>query len=162
MTPEFAALLLLAWGLICATQDIYSQKISNLLTLGMFFIALIYLLISGNTLIQSNSNQAIFGFILALGLSLPGYISGKMGAADVKMLAAIAIASNSDYVLIAVIGAALSLLIWSLCKPLWAKLPPPVHKALPLIDPTTGKPLPYAPFLFIGMLLATFLQISML
>lgn len=158
MTAEYTALLLLAWGLICTMQDMRSKKISNIITLGMFLIALIYLLISGSTLMQSNSNQAIFGLILALGLSLPGYIYGKMGAADVKMLAAIAIASNSDYVLISVIGAALSLLMWSICKPLWLELPQRVHKALPLMDPTTGQPLPYAPFLFFGMLLATLLQ----
>lgn len=146
---------LLTWGLICAIQDMRRKKINNLLTFGLLFMALSYILITGQTLTQSSTGQAMFALFLAIALSLPGYITGNMGAADVKMLSAIAIATNSHYVLICFIGAAVSIAIWTLSKPLWPKLPSGVHKAVPLMNPTTGKALPYAPFLFIGMLMAT-------
>lgn len=148
---------LLVWGIICATQDMRSKKISNKLTLGLFTVALVYLLMTGHSLTQSTTEQAIMGLVFAIALSLPGYITGKMGAADVKMLCAIGLATQGHYVLICVIGAAVSLVIWSLMKPLWLKLPKIVHKTFPLMNPTTGKPLPYAPFLFIGMLFSTLL-----
>ncbi|MDY0205427.1 MAG: prepilin peptidase [Pseudomonas sp.] len=148
---------LLVWGMICATQDMRSKKISNKLTLGLFTVALVYLLMTGHSLTQSTTEQAIMGLVFAIALSLPGYITGKMGAADVKMLCAIGLATQGHYVLICVIGAAVSLVIWSLLKPLWLKLPKIVHKTFPLMNPATGKPLPYAPFLFIGMIFATLL-----
>lgn len=148
---------LLVWGFICAAQDMRFKKISNILTLGLFVVALSYLLMTGHSLTQSTAGQAITGLVFAIALSLPGYITGKMGAADVKMLCAIGLATQGHYVLICVIGAAVSLVAWSLLKPVWAKLPKTVHKTFPLMNPTTGKPLPYAPFLFIGMLCAALL-----
>lgn len=158
MTNQFAAIILLVWGLSCATQDIKNKKISNLFTIGMFLVAVLYILITGQTLIGASIENALFALVLAIALSLPGYIAGKMGAGDVKMLCALALATHSDYVLISVIGAALALVIWSACKPLWSKLPQAVHKTFPFMDPTTGSPLPYAPFLFLGMLCATFIN----
>ena len=155
MTSVLLSISLLVWGLICAIQDAQRKKINNQLTFGLFLVALSYLLMTGNTLTQSSPEQAIFALILAIALSLPGYITGSMGAADVKMLSAIAVATNSNYVLICFIGAAISIIIWTVLKPVWPKLPSAVHKAVPFMNPTTGKSLPYAPFLFIGMLCAS-------
>lgn len=147
--------IVLVWSFTCAAQDIKYKKISNFLTTGMFIAATLYILISGHTLLNASFQNAIFAFILAVALSLPGYITGKMGAGDVKMLCALAVATHSDYVLISIIGAALALLVWSICKPLWSQLPQKVHKTFPFMDPTTGKSLPYAPFLFLGIVFAT-------
>lgn len=158
MLSFFAHSTLLVWGLTCAIQDIRTKKISNLLTLGLFAMACGSVFITGQTLIQASASQALMGLVYAIALSLPGYIMGKMGAADVKMLCALGIASNSHYVLICVMGAAVALIIWSVSKPLWHKLPLSVHKAIPLMDPTQGHPLPYAPFLLLGMLLASVLS----
>ncbi|NLZ79144.1 MAG: prepilin peptidase [Gammaproteobacteria bacterium] len=154
--------IVLVWSFTCAAQDIKYKKISNFLTIGMFIAATLYILISGNTLLNASFQNAIFAFMLAIALSLPGYITGRMGAGDVKMLCALAVATYSDYVLISVIGAALALVIWSTCQPLWSKLPQVVHKAFPFMDPTTGSPLPYAPFLFLGMLCATLIHSAVL
>ncbi len=155
MSLLFIYIVLLVWGLICATQDMRFKKISNTLTLGLFAVALSYLFITGHSLTQSTAGEAVTGLVFAIALSLPGYITGKMGAADVKMLCAIGLATQDHYVLVCVIGAAVSLVIWSLLKPVWVKLPEIVHKTVPLMDPTAGQSLPYAPFLFIGMLCAT-------
>lgn len=154
--------IVLVWSFTCAAQDIKYKKISNFLTIGMFIAATLYILISGHTLLNASFQNAIFAFILAIALSLPGYITGKMGAGDVKMLCALAVATHSDYVLISIIGAALALLVWSICKPLWSQLPQKVHKTFPFMDPTTGSPLPYAPFLFLGMLCATLIHSAVL
>jgi len=155
MTSLLASIALLMWGLACAIQDIQKKRISNTLILTLFLVALAYLLSTGNTLLHFSAEQAVLGLIYAVALSLPGYMLGRMGAADVKMLSTIAIATSSTYVLICFIGAAVSVAIWVTVKPLWLKLPSAVKDALPLMDPTTGKSLPYAPFLWIGMLLAT-------
>lgn len=162
MKDELVLIILLTWGLICAIQDIRSKRISNLFTIGMFLVAVLYILITGQTLIGARIENTLFALVLAIALSLPGYIAGKMGAGDVKMLCALALATHSDYVLISVIGAALALVIWSTCQPLWSKLPQVVHKAFPFMDPTTGSPLPYAPFLFLGMLCATLIHSAVL
>lgn len=155
MNPLIASTILLFWGLACAIQDMRKKRISNILVLSLFAIALAYLLSTAQTLLQFPAEQAVLALIYAVALSLPGYITGKMGAADVKMLCTIAIATSSTYVLVCFIGAAASMIIWVTAKPLWSALPRAIQEALPLMDPTTGKPLPYGPFLLIGMLLAT-------
>lgn len=77
MTSVLISISLLVWGLICAIQDAQRKKINNQLTFGLFLVALSYLLMTGNTLTQSSPEQAIFALILAIALSLPGYITGS-------------------------------------------------------------------------------------
>lgn len=144
---------LFIWGLLCAIQDAQHRRISNRLTLGLSIIAIGYLLLTGNSFTGSSAGITLLGLALALLLSLPGYVGDKMGAGDVKMLAALALASGPVYVLGSVIIAALGMLGWVLCGPaLWRTLPLALHQRIPLMNPAERARLPYAPFLFCGML----------
>lgn len=146
---------LLCWGAVCAIKDMHSKKIKNSLTVPFLFAALFYTLITGNSLLGSAASEAYTGLVFALLLSLPGFIMGRFGAGDVKMLCALAMASNSTFLLLTVIVAAISLGLWSYLTPQhYQKLPWSFRYNYPLMNPTSGSELPYAPFVFIGMLVS--------
>lgn len=155
MNPLLSSITLLLWGALCAYQDMQRKKISNTLTLGFFIFSLLYILVTETTFLSFNTSQAIAALAIAALLTLPGYVLGKLGAADVKMLCAIALATHSNYLIICFIGAAISIALWSAAKPIYPKFPRAFTHAFPLMDPTRKQALPYAPFVFIGMLLAT-------
>lgn len=144
---------LLIWGALCAIQDARHRRISNWLTLGLSIIAVGYLLLTGHSFTGSSLATTLLGLALALLLSLPGYMAGKMGAGDVKLLAALALSSSPAHVLGSVAIAAIAMLIWALCGPtLWCKLPLVVHQQLPLMNPSERARMPYAPFFLCGLL----------
>lgn len=144
---------LLVWGLLCAVQDARQRCISNWLTLGLCILAAGYLLLAGHSFTGSSPRATMLGLALALLLSLPGYIAGKMGAGDVKLLAALALASSPAHVLGSVAIAATAMLAWALCGPaLWRTLSPSTHQRLPLMNPSQRNRLPYAPFFLCGLL----------
>lgn len=146
---------LLSWGVLCAIQDARHRRISNWLTLGLSIIAAGYLLLSGHSFTGNSLTATLLGLALALLLSLPGYMAGKMGAGDVKLLAALALSSGPAYVLGSVAIAAIAMLLWALCGPaLWPKLPLAVHQQLPLMSPSERARMPYAPFFLCGLLIS--------
>jgi len=91
--------LLLGWFAVCAYQDLTRLRVSNLLTLGGALIATLFLLTTGHTLTGHPPLAALVATLLALALSMPGYLLGKLGAADVKALVALALASNAQLLL---------------------------------------------------------------
>ena len=153
----YAALLapigLLIWGLLCALQDARQRRISNWLTLGLGVVALSYLMLTGHSFTGVTPGTVMLGLLLALLLSLPGYIGGRMGAGDVKLLAALALASSPLHVLGTVAGAAVAMLTWALAGPfIWRRLSPSSRHHLAMMDPANRNRLPYAPFFFCGLL----------
>ena len=84
---------LLIWFAICAEQDARCKQISNGLTLGATALAIIYLALTGMTWLGSPALEALLAVTLAWALTLPGYALGKLGAADVKLMTALALAS---------------------------------------------------------------------
>lgn len=146
---------LLAWTLLCAIQDSRQKRISNWLTLTAAALAGGFLLWQGHSLTGSAPAAVLAGLALALALSLPGYIGGKMGAGDVKLLAALALASSPLHVLGSIAGAALCMLAWTLGGPaLWQRLPGSARRQLALLEPGQASGLPYAPFFFGGLLMS--------
>lgn len=144
---------LLIWGLLCAVQDALHRRISNWLTLGLCIVAISYLLLTGHSLTASSPGITLLGLALALLLTLPGYVAGKMGAGDVKLLAALALSSSPAHVLGSVAIAAIAMLIWALCGPaLWRRLRPATHQRLSLMNPSQRDRLPYGPFFLCGLL----------
>ncbi|SHL43077.1 prepilin peptidase [Phytopseudomonas punonensis] len=145
--------VLLGWLGACALQDAQQRKISNLLTLGGLGAALLFLLASGSSLTGAPPPAAAIAMGVACLLSLPGYLTRQMGAADVKMLLALGAASDASHVLFSVIGAALVQVSWLVL----VRVKPSIRLALPekwvaLRAATTHKA-PYAPFLFAGFAL---------
>ncbi len=149
-----AYFVLLGWLAACARQDAQQRRISNLLTLGALAVALLHLLVFGSSLTGAGVTHTALAMGVACLLSLPGYLTRQMGAADVKMLLALGAASDSSHVLFSVIGAALAQVAWLLL--LRAK--PGIGLALPekwlFLRTVTANKAPYAPFLLAGFALA--------
>lgn len=148
-------LVVVVWLVLCAMQDIRQRQIANRLTLGVGLLALLYLLWSGSTWLGTSRSEGLWALILALLLTLPGYALGRLGAADVKMLAALALASNSTYLLWSLIGAGAANVAWLVYGPRLLPLASQGVRArlgYLVVDPS--KKLPFAPFLLVGFTLA--------
>ncbi|AOE87647.1 prepilin peptidase [Pseudomonas sp. TCU-HL1] len=152
-----SALPLLAWTALCALQDLQQRRISNGLTLGGTALALLYLLVRGETLLGASPAEGFSAAGLALLLTLPGWWLGKLGAGDVKLLLGIALCSHPPFVLYCLIGAGAAYLAWALLsRPLWPALPTGLRTLLQQVAPEHVRRYPFAPFLFAGSLLALF------
>jgi prepilin peptidase CpaA len=148
-------LALLAWSLLCALGDARARRIPNSLVLkGALGVAL-FLMVYRTNLVGGPLMDSALGFCTALFVTLPGYWLGRMGAGDVKMLAVVGLATSLEFLAYAIGGAALLILFWFCFAPvLWPKLPERYRAALAALAPPCGK-LPYAPFLFFGMVVAS-------
>lgn len=98
--------------------------------------------------------------LLVLILMLPGYVLAKTGAGDIKMLLGVALASNAVYILMCIIVAGVMMAVWLAMAPgVWPRLPGSVKSHLPYLAPENRAAMPYAPFLFLGILLASAWQV---
>ncbi|HCT04933.1 MAG TPA: prepilin peptidase [Pseudomonas sp.] len=142
-------LVILFWLVLCSVQDLRQRQIANGLTLGAGLLALIYLLWMGVTWIGAPAGEGGWAFALALLLGLPGYVLGRFGAGDVKLLAALALATSPDYLLWSLIGAAVAMGAWAFVgQRLSARVGPGPDQA-----PTKQ---PFAPYLLTGFALYWF------
>ncbi|WP_248732305.1 prepilin peptidase [Pseudomonas sp. MWU13-2517] len=147
--------VVLVWLGLCAVQDARQRLLANRLTLGAALLALIYLLCRGNTWLGSPAGQGLLAFALALLLTLPGYALGRLGAGDVKLLGALALASNAEYLLGAFIGATVASVLWLMLAPtVWPLMGQGLKNQLLYLAPHASKKLPFAPFLLVGFALA--------
>ncbi|MFK0093032.1 prepilin peptidase [Pseudomonas sp. NPDC090592] len=110
------SLALLVWLALCAGQDARERQISNVLTLGVGACALAWLLATGQTWLGAHGSDAALAFAVVLLLTLPGYALGQFGAGDVKLLAALALATSLDHVLGTFIGAGVALVAWQMVR----------------------------------------------
>jgi len=92
-------LILLAWCAVCGYQDLTRLRVSNLLTLGGAAAASVFLLLAGHSLTGHPPGVALAAGLLGLLLTGPGYWLGKLGAADVKLMIALGLASDPTTVL---------------------------------------------------------------
>ena len=138
--------VIVIWLGLCAVQDIRQRQLSNGLTLGAALLALIYLLWTGATWLGAPASQGGWAFALALLLGLPGYALGRFGAGDVKLLAALGLATTVDYLLWSLIGAAAAQCTWLLIAQ-WLSARRGVSVG------SASKKQPYAPFLLTGFVL---------
>ncbi|NWF06575.1 prepilin peptidase [Pseudomonas salomonii] len=149
--------VVLLWLGLCAVQDVRQRLLANRLTLGAALLALIYLVWTGHTWLGASVGQGLWAFFLALLLTLPGYALGRLGAGDVKLLAALALASNADYLLGSFVGAAVANLLWLLAAPkLWPLMSQGVKNHLGYLALDPSRKLPFAPFLLVGFIVAWF------
>lgn len=157
-----SAIPLLAWIALCSLQDLQQRRISNWLSLGGVAAALLYLLLSGKTLMGASAIEGLGAAGLALVMTLPGYWLGKLGAGDVKLLLGIALCSYGSLLLHCLAGAGVAYLTWAiLSRPLWPLLSPSTRTALAQLAPERARRYPFVPFLFVGFLAALFLTNNM-
>lgn len=147
-------LLIIIWLVICAEQDARQQQVSNRLTLGAVAFALGYLLITGGTLLGADASAGGWALLLSLILTLPGYMLGKLGAGDVKLLAALALATDSRFLLGIFIGAGVTSVIWLLTRQkLITHMPQWVSGRYTRMSGHSPEKHPFAPHLLAGFLL---------
>jgi prepilin peptidase CpaA len=143
--------VLLIWLTLCAAQDAQQRHISNSLTLGAGALAALYLLLNGHSWLGADVIHSGWAVLLALTLSLPGYILKRFGAGDVKLMTALALATDGTILLGAFAGAALSSALWLLLVPkLWLHMSQRLREYLRYFGPDASKKLPFAPFVLIG------------
>jgi prepilin peptidase CpaA len=147
--------ILLTWLALCAVQDARQRRISNYLTFGAGASALVYLLSTGTTWLGAPAQEGGWACLIALGLTLPGFFMGRMGAGDVKLMTAMALATNGLFILCAFIGAGVASLLWWLLAPrVWLHMGQGLRAQLGYLQPEASKKLPFAPFVLAGVLLA--------
>lgn len=150
------SIVLLLWLALCAEQDVRERQIANTLTLGAAGLALAWLFATGRTWIGAQPVDAALALALVMVLTLPGYILGRLGAGDVKLLGALALATDQWYLLGTFIGAGVAVLAWLASRRwLWSLLNQKVKKRLQQIHDEVSKKQPFAPFLLAGFLLAS-------
>jgi prepilin peptidase CpaA len=148
-------LCLLGWFAVCACQDLTRLKVSNWLTLGGALVALLFLLFTGHTLTGHTPLAAGVAAVLAALLSVPGYWLGKLGAADVKLLIALGLASDPLTVLYTLAVASLFCVALMLASKLLIdsnKLPANCKSQLAKLQPSRFKSFPFIFALFAGLL----------
>lgn len=152
--------VLALWACLCALQDANQKKISNYLTLSVCAIALARLFVDGSTFIGASPMQAAIAVICALLITLPGYLTGRLGAGDVKMLLALSLATDPMHLLWTLALASLVMLAWALSiNKIWQLVPALIRKNVNHLSPEYIKDPPYAPFIFIGFLFSSWLLI---
>ncbi len=139
-----SSVALLAWLALCAGQDLRERQISNLLTLGIAACALAWLLVTGRSWVGAQASDAGWALAIVLLLTLPGYMLGRFGAGDVKLLGALALATSQAHVLGTFIGAGVALLAWALARRLWRRG-----------AGQAGDKQPFAPCVLVGFVLAS-------
>lgn len=150
------SIVLLLWLALCTEQDIRERQIANTLTLGGAACALAWLFATGHTWIGSEPEEAGWALAIVMALTLPGYMLGRFGADDVKLLAGLALATDHHHVLGTFIGAGVAVLVWMASKRwLWSKLSLKVKKRLEKLAEDVTNKQPFAPYVLTGFLLAS-------
>ena len=143
--------VVLLWFVACSIQDLLQRHISNLLTVGGAALAFLYMLWSGHTLLGASAAEGGWALLIALLLTLPGYALNKLGAGDVKLLMALALATDRPTILGTVIGAGICS---GLCWFFASKILPSINQRVKTLSFSKDAPLsiklPFAPFLFAG------------
>jgi prepilin peptidase CpaA len=146
--------VLLIWLTLCAAQDARERHIANGLTLGVGALALTFLLWSDSTWLGAPAAQGGWAALLALAFTLPGFAMRRLGAGDVKLMAALGVATDGRHVLGVFIGAGLASVCWLLIAPkVWLYIGQGLRERLRYLAPGMSKKQPFAPFLLVGFLL---------
>lgn len=150
----FNIVLIMIWFMACTVQDLYQRQISNLLTLGAVSLALVYLIWTGHTLLGASAAEGGWALLIVMVLTLPGYALNKFGAGDVKLLSALALATDRLMVLGTLIGAGLWVAIaWMVASKILPLLNQSLKPSGTSLNSATSKKLPFAPFLLGGFIL---------
>lgn len=107
-----AEVLVALWAALVGGSDLLRRRIPNYLVFGAVGVAGVVLTWHGATPLGDSPLALLAGVILALVLTVPGYLSRQLGAGDVKMLVAVACLGGVSLTLQAfVIGALLAGLV---------------------------------------------------
>lgn len=149
------------WAMGCGGYDLVLRRIPNVLTLGAHGGALIMLVVNGQGLFAASVASCLIAWFLALALTLPAHAFNRLGAGDVKMLAAIGLASGLETMLIAYVIAGLlmgGVAVIKLMAYRWASwFAPQLMRSginAPVIAEPNGRFLPFGAALAVGFIAA--------
>ncbi len=97
------------WAFVVAIVDGWRQRVPNALLLLMLVPAVLAITFRGQGLLGAGAVSSVVGFLVGGLVLLPGYLSGKMGAGDVKLAAVLGLLSGFSAVLFWLLYAALVL-----------------------------------------------------
>lgn len=138
--------IVIVWSLTVGAGDLYARRIPNVLTLGACLVAILWLFITGHSMLGASWQSVIFASLASQLFSLPAYATHLLGAGDVKLFLAIALIGGKDFTLLSFVIAAVIALISSLAQIFMAQLGKRPVKA--------GRWFPFGAALSIGMLCA--------
>lgn len=87
------------WSATVLWSDLSRRRIPNVLTIGMLLLAAVVWLWTGQAWLGGTDKDIALGVVLTLLLTFPAYITHSLGAADVKLLLAIAVLGGWQLVL---------------------------------------------------------------
>ena len=152
-SPEFTlkTITILLISLLGSVFDWKMRRIPNWLTFGSFLLVLLVNIFTFNF---GNILNCFLGFFAGIALLFVPYLTGGMGAGDVKLLGAIgSVVGYKDIFFIFLYSGIAGLvfgLIWILCRPGHLKFLITTGKALPTID--IKQKLPYGVAIMFGTL----------
>jgi prepilin peptidase CpaA len=114
-------LIVVVWCLSVGLADLYTRRIPNTLALGACLIAAINLLVTGHTLLGANWQSVAIGVGVSLLLTLPAYAACLLGAADVKIILAIALIGGWYLTLFAFVIASILAMLLSVAHLLFTR-----------------------------------------
>lgn len=147
---SFVNALILSWLAACALCDWRTRRIPNWLTFSGLLVATLNLALTQTTLTGGTVLAGLGGLAMAALLTLPGFILGRLGAGDVKLLAGLGLATSAGSVLVTFVAAAL-------CLPLAAL----VRRALPAAV-SVDHEWPFGPALLAGYVFSLVIPFELL
>lgn len=116
---SFVNALILLWLLACAISDWRSRRVPNAWTYGFALVAVLPLLLAGQTLLGQPWHQGLLGAAAAALLTLPGFALNRLGGGDVKLLLGLGLAVGPLPVATTFVISTLVLLLFLLAARWW-------------------------------------------
>ncbi|WP_341326134.1 prepilin peptidase [Methylotuvimicrobium sp. KM2] len=153
--------ILALWAVACGLYDLIRRRLPNSLTLGAQVAVLAAYAVTGEGWLELPLSSALAGWVLALVMTMPGYVFKKLGAGDVKLFTAMGLFGGVDAVLITFVVAGLlsgvTVILWLaayrgffLLSPLLARL----GLSCAGVPEPKGRFLPFGAALAVGFLVA--------
>jgi prepilin peptidase CpaA len=160
MELMFSLLSLCAWAVCAAWFDWRHRRLPNALTLGGLLAAFFCLIWVGTSWSGADATSAWLALGLGAALTVPGYLLGKLGAGDVKLLMAMGLLSDwrtllTTFLIGSLVGVLLG--VWPLARR-WLQEMVSVavgsSRWMPTQSAPTGRHIPYGSALALGFVCA--------
>lgn len=145
-TLNLLGVIAVIWSVAIASMDVAQRRVPNALTFGAMLLAVIAFFWTGLSPLGAGGASMLIGATLSLVLTLPGYLTHKLGAGDVKLLLAIALLGGTAAVLTSFVVGTLTIVVVAVC---WVWLGPGFGFSYP-----GGKSLPFGAALALGFVVA--------
>lgn len=107
-----AEIIVVAWCFSIILADVSSRRVPNVLTVGICLLALCWLIFTGRSMLHASLPSVVVGTVIGLLFTVPAYVSGLLGAGDVKLLLAIALLGGAYLTLSAFVIASILAMIF--------------------------------------------------